>query len=297
MSMTPPPGWYPDPSLPAVERWWDGSAWTEHTRGAAGAGPVGAGAVAPVEPSGRAKAVALAAAAAVLVASIVTGIVVLGGGDGTDNGGTAGGPHTTASSTPEEPEEPEETATTPTEPTSPPDDDPNTLVDQLNGIALPIPDGWERADRALDKAPTMTTQATYDCPGTSGFCHHGTVSSRLAEASGGENPRKVAEQDITEAATKAYDRDAIGRRPFNGMVSHKKLASGPVQVAGGDGYFVRWSVTTADGPGGYVQSLAFRAPTGNRQLLVVRFALDRGEQAPPLSVIDEITDGIRATND
>lgn len=27
---TVPAGWYPDPANPAVGRWWDGSAWTEH---------------------------------------------------------------------------------------------------------------------------------------------------------------------------------------------------------------------------------------------------------------------------
>ncbi|MFE1847894.1 DUF2510 domain-containing protein, partial [Streptomyces sp. NPDC059515] len=37
--MTPPPGWYRDPHAPHLERWWDGTAWTEHRRapGAAGA--------------------------------------------------------------------------------------------------------------------------------------------------------------------------------------------------------------------------------------------------------------------
>lgn len=28
----PVPGWYPDPQGPPAERWWDGTAWTAHTR-------------------------------------------------------------------------------------------------------------------------------------------------------------------------------------------------------------------------------------------------------------------------
>ncbi|WP_432486543.1 RDD family protein [Kineococcus sp. SYSU DK018] len=32
--MSTPAGWYPDPSHPAQLRWWDGSAWTEHTHAA-----------------------------------------------------------------------------------------------------------------------------------------------------------------------------------------------------------------------------------------------------------------------
>lgn len=30
-STTPGPGWYPDPSAPARQRYWDGSAWTDYT--------------------------------------------------------------------------------------------------------------------------------------------------------------------------------------------------------------------------------------------------------------------------
>ncbi|WP_225611861.1 DUF2510 domain-containing protein, partial [Streptomyces sp. H28] len=37
--MTPPPGWYRDPHAPHLERWWDGTAWTEHRRAP---GPAGA---------------------------------------------------------------------------------------------------------------------------------------------------------------------------------------------------------------------------------------------------------------
>ena len=28
MNIAPPPGWYPDPNA-GMQRWWDGTAWTE----------------------------------------------------------------------------------------------------------------------------------------------------------------------------------------------------------------------------------------------------------------------------
>jgi hypothetical protein len=36
------PGWYPDHTNPAVQRWWDGTQWTEHTQQAYVAGGVAA---------------------------------------------------------------------------------------------------------------------------------------------------------------------------------------------------------------------------------------------------------------
>ncbi len=43
-SQPPPSGWYTDPSNPFLYRWWDGSAWTQHTAPAAqGSGPTAAG--------------------------------------------------------------------------------------------------------------------------------------------------------------------------------------------------------------------------------------------------------------
>jgi hypothetical protein len=37
-----PPGWYPDHANPAMQRWWDGTQWTEHTQQAYVAGGVAA---------------------------------------------------------------------------------------------------------------------------------------------------------------------------------------------------------------------------------------------------------------
>ena len=42
--MTTPANWYPDPQDPTLQRYWDGTAWTEHTAPAAGGAPAGTGA-------------------------------------------------------------------------------------------------------------------------------------------------------------------------------------------------------------------------------------------------------------
>jgi uncharacterized RDD family membrane protein YckC len=43
MTSTPPPGWYPDATMPGHERWWDGTAWSPVTRPAPGLAAAGYG--------------------------------------------------------------------------------------------------------------------------------------------------------------------------------------------------------------------------------------------------------------
>lgn len=275
--MTSPPGWYRDPSYPLVERWWDGTAWTDHRRG-----PEAPQAhLAPPEPfsggPGRAKAVALVAAGVVLVTSIVTGAFVLGREGGA---GRAAAARTTPS------DAPARTA-------GPYPSDPSVVVDELNGITFPLPDGWVRPPYVAEDDVVMTTPGTYDCPGDPGVCRHGRVVSRTVTANDEKSPKALAARDIEDAANSAYDRDLLDNRPFKGVTSHRQLRAGPVAVAGGIGYLVRWRVKTAVGPGGYVESLAFPSGVGPQALVIVRFAFDAGADGPPLADMDRITEGIR----
>jgi hypothetical protein len=56
---------------------------------------------------------------------------------------------------------------------------------------------------------------------------------------------------------------------------------------------VRRRVTTAEGPGGYVQSLVFPSSVGTESPVLVRYVFDAGEEGPPLADMDRITKGIR----
>ncbi|MFD0310798.1 DUF2510 domain-containing protein [Streptomyces sp. NPDC127119] len=309
MSMTTPPGWYRDPSAPHAERWWDGTAWTEHRRTPgtqqqelhqqqyrqqqpyAQSYPQSYG-PAPTVPmpaaggSGRAKAVALTTAAAVLVAAIVTGAVVLSKGDGDPGAATA-----PTDSVPAAP--PSSSSESAPEPSA----DPGLVVDELNGITLPLLDGWVRPENVSDTDVVMTTPGTYDCPGDDGLCRHGTVLSRTVTANDEKSTAALARDDISDAADLAYDRNRVDERPFNGITSHRLVEQGPVAVAGRTGYFVRWRVRTEAGPGGYVQSMAFPSSVGSESLVMVRFVFDAGAEGPPLADMDRITKGIRPVGD
>ncbi|MEG8278527.1 DUF2510 domain-containing protein [Streptomyces sp. AHA2] len=285
--MTPPPGWYPDPHPPHHERWWDGAAWTEHRR-APGA-PTVAVSPPPGGGTGRGRTVALVATVAVLVAAIVTGAVVLGTGD--DEAGPRTAPAVSGPTAPG-PSEPARESSSP-----PATGDPFAVEDQLNGITFPLLDGWVRPEHVAEDDVVMTTDGTYDCPGDGGVCRHGLVVSRTVTANEETSPEALAKGDIADAAEDAFDHDALDREPYGGMESHETVASGPVAVAGRAGYYVRWRVHTAKGPGGYVQSLVFPSSVGTESPVLVRYVFDAGDDGPPLADMDRITKGIRPVGD
>ncbi|MFE3035763.1 DUF2510 domain-containing protein [Streptomyces canus] len=252
MSRTLPPGWYPDPDAPLLERWWDGTAWADHRRAPEAPGPPRAAGRA----AGRARAVALTACGIALVAALVSGAFALARGEGddvvADTAPTVAGPAPTSASPAPAPA-------------------PSRLVDELDGISLPLPDGWVPSKYVTRDNVLMTTDG-------------GRVFTRTLPADSGSAPAALAKKDIPRAAHTSYGR----------IRSHRVVRSERVAVAGCAGYLVRWRVLTARGPGAYVQSLAL-APDrdGPSGAVVVRFAFDAGPDGPPLADMDRITGGIR----
>lgn len=64
-------------------------------------------------------------------------------------------------------------------------------------------------------------------------------------------------------------------------------------MAGQEGYRVRWKVVTKNGDDGYVESLAFPSPNSPDSLIVIRSGFDINDKAPKLSVLDDITKGVK----
>lgn len=310
MTTNTPPGWYADPGHtgngPVMERWWDGSAWTEYTRTAPvqGAGPAGqfgypypGGDVIGSGGGGggrRSGTVVIAIVAAlVLIGAVVAGVLVLGKGGGTkdDKAAKATRTPTPGATLPHDRRVPSPGPSTgdsgggqPARPGSP-------AVDAYDGISLPVLDGWKGAAGSNGIGADVTTGG-YPCPGdATQDCVRGGVFAepaaalRITETS----PEAAAKADIAPNAQNAYAASTYGA-----TTSHEQLASRSVTVAGQQGYLVRWKVVTKSGTSGYVESLAFPSPSNSAKLVVVRFGFDIGGQSPGLDVMDQITQGIKA---
>ncbi|WP_431960635.1 DUF2510 domain-containing protein [Actinacidiphila sp. bgisy160] len=303
--MTTPPGWYPEPGQtgngPALERWWDGTEWTEYTRtaqppapafgapGTPGAPPYPADVLSGGGGGGRRGGVIAIAvvAALVVVGAVIGGVVALnrGGdapaaapgpsasaphpdsGDGGPDGGPGGGPSPA------------------------PDSEPGFAVDALDGISVPVPDGWQGTTDRYGRA--ALTVGPYACPGDSSrTCVRGGVTTEPAYAAGikATTPKAAATEDIARNAAESY-----GDEIYGAITSHEVTGSGAVTVAGQKGYYVRWKVVTKNGDDGHVQSLVFPSPKDPGKLVLVRYGFDVNPKAPGLAVMDEITKGIKAS--
>ncbi|MFF9061910.1 DUF2510 domain-containing protein [Streptomyces sp. NPDC101213] len=312
MTQVTPPGWYPDPGqtndAPPTERWWDGGAWTDQTRPAGSAAAWGAPSQAPTvgafpaypaypahpsaPPTGARRGLrtgAAVVAAVAVLAGIGAGVYVLTKDDGGSAGsGTAQGP---GRQDPFDdpggsggPGGPGDASPTPRGSEAPKIES-GAVTDALNGISLPLPDGW--SGQELDVGAQMTSESSYKCPGdTSKTCTKGGVYSAPAQVPG-STAEAVAKADIAVNAEESY-----GGTTYGEITSHQVLASRAVTVAGQKGYLVRWKAVTSKGADGYVESLAFPAPADPKRIVVLRFGVDADQD---VSVIDEITKGIKVS--
>lgn len=287
MTQTSPPGWHPDPGYtgfgPIQERWWDGSQWTDHLR------------VPPATVrSRRIRIIAGITAGVVVLAAIGGGVYLLADGSGKKTESTATAPSPSSSPAPsrqpgapggsgggngggnENPEQPQT--------------EDGYATDLASGISIPVPDGW-KGESGMGAG---VTTGSYACPGdTKQTCVRGGVFSVPAEALklSTKTAKATAEKDIATNAKESY-----GEEIYGGITSHQELKSEAVTVAGQQGYRVRWKVVTKDGDDGYVESLAFPSPHAENMLIVVRSGFDINTKAPALSVLDDITKGIKAAS-
>jgi hypothetical protein len=163
-----------------------------------------------------------------------------------------------------------------------------SVADALDGISLPVPDGWYGQEGQA--GAQLTSKDSYKCPGdTSQNCVRGGAYSTPALVLGteGDTAEEVAKADIAANAKESYGSG------YGSITSHEVLASKAVTVAGQKGYLVRWKAVTSKGTDGYVESLAFPSPTSTKQIVVVRFGVDVGQKQ---SVIDDITKGIKVSS-
>ncbi|MFE9472107.1 DUF2510 domain-containing protein [Streptomyces griseofuscus] len=164
-----------------------------------------------------------------------------------------------------------------------------TVPDSIDGVSLPVPKGW--TGQAISVGAQVTSDNSYKCPGNSSqTCTAGGAYTAPAVALGtdGDTAEQVAKADIAANAKESY-----GGSTYGSITSRQQLAAEAVTVAGQKGYLVRWKAVTSKGADGLVESVAFPSPNDARQMVVVRFGIDVGQDT---SVIDEILKGIKVSS-
>lgn len=285
-----------------MERWWDGTAWTEYTRtapvpmaGQQQAYPYPSGDIGGAPGGGRRTGLVVVAivAALVVIGGVIAGIMTLGGGSNDDAKKTTPTPTATLPPRSQQPN-PTQTPGDPSDPggsTGKPSTG-STTVDANDGISLPILSGWKGTDSSDTSAASVVT-GQYNCPGdASQKCVRGGVFSQPA-ASLQQTATATSAEAAAKADIAANAKDSYGAAIYGATTSHQQVASESVTVAGQKGYLVRWKISTKSGTDGYVESLAFPSPSLGGQLVMVRFGFDVGGQAPGVSVMDQITQGIK----
>ncbi|WP_251095684.1 DUF2510 domain-containing protein [Streptomyces sp. Caat 7-52] len=201
-----------------------------------------------------------------------------GSGGGSGGSGNSGGPGGSGGASP-----------SPDRSQAPKVEGGGSVPDPVNGISLPVPQGW--TGEAIGIGAQVTSGNSYKCPGNSAkTCTAGGAYTAPALELGIKDgtAEAVAKADIAANAKASYGDEAYGS-----ITSHRELASQAVTVAGQKGYLVRWKAVTSKGADGYVESVAFPSPNDPEQIVVVRFGVDVGQK---LSVIDEILRGIKVSS-
>ncbi|MDF6045734.1 DUF2510 domain-containing protein [Streptomyces sp. JH14] len=292
MTEMSPPGWHTDPGYtgtgPVQERWWDGSQWTDQLR------------MPPAAVRRRRVRIGVGVTAGVVVlAAIAGGVLLLTD----DSGGSKNAASDVVSPTPGAPGGRQgeggrdgsggggrSPAPDQQQPLQPPAED-GYVTDMISGVSLPVPDGWKGQSAAVGAS---VSTGTYACPAdATQKCERGGVFAAPAQAL--KNTAKTAEA-AAKADIAVNAKESYGGKAYGAITSHQQLKSEPVTVAGQKGYVVRWKVVTKSGDDGYVQSLVLPSPHSADMLVVVRSGFDISPKAPALSVMDEITKGIKASS-
>ncbi|MGW2398844.1 DUF2510 domain-containing protein [Kitasatospora sp. NPDC001664] len=300
MSYSTPPGWYPvlEPGPDGLprERWWDGAAWTDEYRP-----PGQGGAAAPQDalpdrpaPPGRRRTVLVTAGLVVLALAAGTAFWLgRDGGDGkqaqlpppsaTVSTSATPSPSPSPSSSPTPSPTPTETSEpipSPAVPSSTPLQSFGSLPDTTHGWRVPLPAGWKNNRPDGDSVLLNFTTRPYDCSIGDGSCARG-VFEVIADAFSGSSAQAVAEERMEEYAPLMFGK----------LSSHRRLASGPVTVAGVPGYAERWQVDPATGVNG--QAVVVAVPSAGGGYAVLVGSVDEHPDAPPAELLDQLIAAIR----